>query len=38
MLNIFKEGTAHLAIVCNDPERLVDEANEILEAIKIGKD
>jgi len=38
MLNIFKEGSAHLAIVCEDPERLVDEANIILEAIKIGKD
>ncbi|CDW80843.1 UNKNOWN [Stylonychia lemnae] len=38
MLNIFKEGSAHLAVVCQDPERLVDEANDLLEAIKQGRD
>ena len=34
MLNIFKEGTAHLAIVCLDPQRMVEEANIVLDAIK----
>jgi len=38
MLNIFKEGSAHLAIVCEDPERLVNDANIMLEEIKQGKD
>eukprot|EP00347_Sterkiella_histriomuscorum_P014098 403362175 len=38
MLNIFKEGTAHLAIVCNDPQSLVNETNLILDAIKQQKD
>lgn len=38
MLNIFKEGSAHLAIVCDDPERIVDETNLVLEAIKSGTD
>jgi hypothetical protein len=38
MLNIFKEGSAHLAIVCDDPERLVEETNILLDAIKQGND
>jgi hypothetical protein len=38
MLSIFKEGSAHLAVVCEDPQRLVNDANIVLEAIKQGKD
>lgn len=38
MLNIFKEGTAHLAIVVEDPQVIVEETNLLLEAIKQGKD
>jgi predicted aconitase with swiveling domain len=38
MLNVFKDGKAHLAIVCQEPSRLVEEANIIIDAIKQGKD
>lgn len=38
MLNIFKEGTAHLAIVIENPKRIVEETNIVLEAIKQGTD
>ena len=38
MLNIFKEGTAHLAIVVQNPEQMVNEANIVIEAIKQGTD
>ena len=38
MLNIFKEGTAHLAIVVLNPKQIVDETNLVLEAIKLDND
>lgn len=38
MLDIFKEGTAHLAIVVENPQAIVTETNAILEAMKLGTD
>lgn len=38
MLNIFKQGTAHLAIVVEDPQSLVAETDVILDAMKLGTD
>ena len=38
LLNIFKEGTAHLAIVVENPRQIVEETDLILEAIKQGTD
>lgn len=38
MLNIFKKGSAHLAIVCEDSQKMVYEADLLNEAIKKGTD
>ncbi len=38
MLNTFKSGSTHMAIVCNDPQQMVDEADKVLDAIKRGTD
>jgi len=38
MLNIFKQGSAHLAIVVEDPKLLVKEADELSVAMKQGTD
>jgi CBS domain containing-hemolysin-like protein len=38
MLNTFKSGSTHMAIVCNDPALMVEEADKVLEAIKRGTD
>jgi hypothetical protein len=38
MLNTFKSGSTHMAIVCNDPALMVEEADKVLDAIKKGTD
>lgn len=38
MLNYFKQGNAHLAIVAYNPQEMVEEANLMFEAIKKGTD
>lgn len=38
MLNIFKSGNTHMAIVCSDPSLMVEEADKVLDAIKKGTD
>jgi hypothetical protein len=38
MLDIFKRGTAHLAIVVEDPTLIAKETDAILEAMKQGID
>jgi hypothetical protein len=38
MLNIFKKGSAHLAIVCEDSEKMVYEADLLNAAIQKGTD
>ncbi len=34
MLNIFKQGSAHLAIVVEDPQHLVKQADDLMVAMK----
>jgi hypothetical protein len=38
MLNIFKHGTAHLAIVVEDPQKIVKETDSLMEAMRQGID
>ena len=38
MLNYFKQGNAHLAIVAQNPQKMVEEANKMFEAIKKDMD
>ena len=38
MLNIFKQGTAHLAIVVEDPQHLVKETEALRETMRQGTD
>ena len=38
LLDIFKKGSGHLAIVVENPQKIIEEANAIVEAIKNGTD
>ncbi len=38
MLNKFKQGTAHLAIVVEDPQKIVSDTDKLMEAMHKGTD